>query len=73
MKLRLEHVPSDRIEAELVAEVPFSLHFDDPRRVLEYESRWDRIDLDHEGDYRMTLLAGGTAIMHRHLVVTRWR
>jgi hypothetical protein len=71
MTLRLEHVPSDRIEAELVAEAPFSLHFDDPRQVLEYATSWDRIHLDHEGDYRMTLLAGGIAIMHRYLVATR--
>jgi hypothetical protein len=30
-----------------------------------------RIHLDHEGDDRMTLLAGGIAIMHRYLVATR--
>jgi hypothetical protein len=71
MRLRLEHVPSDTFEAELVAEARFSARFDDPRQVLEYATRWDRIHLDHEGDYRMTLLADGTAIMHRYLVATR--
>jgi hypothetical protein len=72
MRLRLERVPSDRIEAELVAEARFSVRFDDPRQVLEYATRWDRIRLDHEGEYQMTLLADGTAVMHRHLVATRW-
>jgi hypothetical protein len=71
MSLRLDHVPSDRIEIEPVAEARFSLRFDDPRQVLEYATRWDRIHLDHEGDYRMTLLADDTAIMHRYLVATR--
>jgi hypothetical protein len=72
MRLRLEYVPSDRIEVEPVADARFSLRFDDPRQVLEYATRRDRINLDQEGDDRMTLLADGAAIMCRHLVVTRW-
>jgi hypothetical protein len=71
MRLRLEHVSTDRIESEPIAEARFTLRFDDPRQVLEYESRWDTIVLDREGDYQLTLLAAGAAIMRRHLVVTQ--
>jgi hypothetical protein len=73
MRLRLEHVPSDRIEIEPVAEARFSFRFDDPRRILEYDSRFHNIVLYLDGEYRMTLLEDGIAIMRRSLVVSRSR
>lgn len=57
MRLRIEHLPPDRLEEEPIVDIRFTMEFTDPRVVRMYVGSIDGLALDSPGLYRMTLTA----------------
>ena len=69
MRLIVEHVPPDRVEAELVAPIEFRLDFADPNVVLDHEAVFqDGLELEKVGRYRLRIEADGVTIIQRYFV-----
>ena len=69
MMLVVEYVPPDRVEAELVAPIEFTLDFVNPNAVIEHDARLeDGIELEKVGRYRLRLEADGITIIQRYFV-----
>ncbi len=70
MELTMEHVPSGRLDPEVVVVVRFTLHFADPNAVLEQAARFDNgLHFERPGRYRLRLAAGGAAMLQRDFMV----
>jgi len=62
-------VPPDRVEAELVAPVEFSVNFANPNVVVDHVAvLQDGIELEKVGRYRLRLEADGATILQRYFV-----
>jgi hypothetical protein len=71
MALQLAHLKPDRLEDEVLVNVPFSVNFTDPRAVQVYLSRVHDLQLEEPGDYRVMLTANGRVLLQRYFVVNR--
>ncbi|HEX5008804.1 MAG TPA: hypothetical protein VFY71_00280 [Planctomycetota bacterium] len=72
MVLVIEHLPSRRLDPEVVVRVEFGLEFQDPNLVLEHVVAFDNgIELAKVGRYRARLAADGVTIAQRsfHVVL----
>ncbi len=70
--LAIEHLPTRRLDPEVVVRVGFRLDFQDPNLVLEHVVTFDNgIELAKVGRYRARLAADGVTIAQRsfHVVV----
>ena len=74
MELTVEHVPSARLEPEIVAAARFTLRFKDPNEVVEHASVFENgLHFEQPGRYRLRLAAGGAAMVQRDFSVFRSR
>jgi Family of unknown function (DUF6941) len=69
MRLIIEHIPPDSVEAELVVPIEFSVDFANPNVVVDHEAvLHDGIELEKVGRYRLRVEADGVTILQRYFV-----
>jgi hypothetical protein len=72
MRLVVEFVPPGDLEAIEIITVRFSVNFEDPNAVVEHEAVFDNgLVFEHDGRYRVRVVANGVQIMQRNFGVFR--
>jgi hypothetical protein len=71
MTLIMEYLPPDDLAPVEIVSVKFSVTFPSPNQVVEHETVMDNPMFEHEGRYRLRLLANGVPVMARDFAVVR--
>jgi hypothetical protein len=70
MRLVVEFVPPGDLDVIEIITVRFSVVFQDPNAVVEHEAVFDNgLVFEHEGRYRVRVVANGVQILRRHFGV----
>jgi len=70
MRLLVEYIPPDRLEAELITMIEFTVEFADPTTMLGHAANVPGgIELGDVGRYRLRLEADGVTILQRYFIV----